>query len=169
VGVTYPDALAFCAWKERTLGVAVRLFSIEEHRALRPFASDHYRRLANHDFPWESFPPRMGLQPSVVWSEPRFLEPGPGILEFPDAGGFSTASRKRWIASENWPPKAVWSEPLPWAEYAGLRFIDAWDAYEWCADGRIAGRYWEGGIGLKSWGEYKNVKVGFRIVIETEG
>ncbi len=169
VGVTYLDALAFCAWKERTLKVAVRLLTLEEHRALRPFASAHYESLALLDFPWETFPPRFGLEPSVRWSEPRFLEPGPGVPEFPDPDGRASKSRKRWIPEESWPPRALWRDPIPWAEHSRLSFIDAWDAYEWCAPGRIAGRYWEGPIALKSWGEYKNVKVDFRIVVEQGG
>jgi len=168
VGATLRDALAFCAWKERQLGVAVRLFTVDEHRELRPFASDHYRNLRLQDFPWENFPPRSGLEPSVAWSEPRFLEPRPGVPAFPDGSGVSLGSRKRWIDAENYPPRAMWREPLPWVEHSGIRFIDAWDAYEWCADGRIAGRYWEGPIGIASWGEYKNLKVGFRIVIDRE-
>lgn|GEM_PF-5028891 len=166
VGATFLDSLAFCAWKERTLGSAVRLFTVDEHRALRPFTDDHYRHMAGGDFPWENYPPRMGLEPSVVWSEPRFLDPGPDRPEFPDANGISQSSRKRWISAENWPPRATWRKPLPWVEYSGLRMVDAWDAYEWCMDGRVAGRYWDGGIGTESWGAYKNSKVGFRLVIE---
>ncbi len=88
--------------------------------------------------------------------------------EFPLPSGVSDKSRKRWIASENWPPRARWRDPIPWSEYSGIRFIDAWDAYEWCSEKQIAGRYWEGPIGVESWGEYKNVKVGFRLVIEQE-
>ena len=168
VGATFQDVLAYCAWKERVLGTALRLLTTDEHRELRPFASHHYQRLANSDFPWERFPPRYGLQPSVVWSEPRFHEPGPDLPELPSTSGSYSTSRKRWIADENWPPHAVWRDPIPWAEYAGLRFIDAWDAYEWCEKGLIAGRYWEGMLGIKSWGEYKNSKVGFRLVIEQE-
>lgn len=167
VGATLRDALAFCAWKERALGVPVRLIGLTEHRQLRPFASEHYKDLSQMDFPWERFPPRLGLQSAVVWSEARFLEPGPDVPEFPDPNGLSSKSRKRWIAEENWPPKAVWRDPLPWAAYAGLQFVDAWDAYEWCKEGYAAGRYWEGPLGgEKSWGEYKNVKICFRLVID---
>lgn len=168
VAGTLRDALAYCAWKERKLGVAVRLFTVEEHRELRPFASAHYQRLANLDFPWENWPPRAGLQASVLWSEPRFLDPGPDLPEFPKPSGVGGRSRKRWIVQENWPPHARWCDSLPWAEHAGIRFIDAWDAYEWCANARIAGRYWEGLLGIESWGEYKNIKVGFRIVIDQD-
>lgn len=167
VGATLLDALAYCAWKERALGTRLRLFSLEEHRALRPFASEHYRRLSFQDFPWENWPPRYGLQDSVLWSEPRFLAPGPDLPEFP-VHGVGTRSRKRWIDAANWPPRARWCDPLPWAEHAGLRFIDAWDAYEWCSEGQIAGRYWQGMIGTKSWGEYKNIKVGFRLVFDLD-
>jgi len=166
VGATYLDAMAYAAWQERTLEVAVRLLSTDEHRALRSFATDHYRGLAYRDFPWERWPPRYGLEASVVWSEPRFLDPGPDRPEFPSDSGIGHGSRKRWIDQENWPPRAQWRDPLPWAEHSSLRFIDAWDAYEWCANLRIAGRYWEGHWAAESWGEYKNIKIGFRLVIE---
>lgn len=168
VGATLRDALAYCAWTERQRGVAVRLFTVDEHRELRPFASEHYQGLSRGDFPWESWPPRFGLEASVNWSEPRFLEPGPDLPEFPPESGWGSKSRKRWIAQENYPPMGTWREPLPWVEYSGVRFLDAWDAYEWCGDGRITGRFWEGHIGTDSWGEYKNAKVGFRLVIEKE-
>jgi len=169
VGATFSDALAYCAWKEKELGIAVRFLTIDEHRMIRPFASEHYERLAQGDFPWENWPPRERLEASVIWSEPRFLEPGPDLPEFPPDTGRGTKSRKRWIESENYPPSALWREPLPWIEYSGLPFIDAWDAYEWCVDGRVAGRYWQGTMGdTKSWGEYKNVKIGFRLVIEAD-
>ena len=165
VGATFRDALAYCAWMERELGVPLRLFTVDEHRAMRPFASEHYASLANQDFPWERFPPRFGLEPAVEWAEPRFHEPGPDLPEFPDESGVSNTSRKRWIAHDRWPPAARWRAPLPWVRYAGLQFIDAWDAYEWTTDGRAAGRFWEGILAPPtSWGEYKNSKVGFRLV-----
>lgn len=178
VGVTWSDAQAFCAWKERELKVVVRLLRLREHRALRPFFSKHYEALARLDFPWESFPPRplvdastpdepVPVPSAVEWSEPRFLSAGPDRPEFPDASGVSTWSRKRWIVE--FPPRASWSSSLPWREHAGLRFIDAWDAYEWCQeDAWMAGRFWEGPIGSASWGAYKNVKIGFRLVLDVE-
>ena len=105
---------------------------------------------------------------AVTWSEPRFLEPGPDQPEFPPPSGWGSKSRKRWIV--DFPPRATWREDLPWAEHSGLRFIDAWDAYEWCQEvGWIHGRFWDGPIGLMSWGAYKNVKVTFRLVLELEG
>lgn len=96
------------------------------------------------------------------------MEPGPEVPEFPDDSGVSFGGRRRWIS--NWPPGARWVDPLPWAEHHGLRFIDAWDAYEWvltpAKGAAIAGRYWHGGFGNSSWGEYKNCKICLRVAIE---
>jgi len=184
VGATWHDAQAFCAWKERTLGLQLRLPTLAELRALRPFHSQHYEHLSAHDFPWENWPPRPlgGLGPNdgdgqlrtpvpsaVIWSEPRFHDPGPDRPELPDPGSWTVSShsggRKHWI--EDFPPRALWRHDA-WTEHGGLRFIDAWDAYEWAQEqGQISGRFWEGGIGVDSWGAYKNVKVGFRVVIAT--
>lgn len=176
VGATWNDAQAFCAWKERQLGVGLRLLTTREHRGIRPFYSERYASLSGGDFFWESRPPRpiveigpdgaerqLPVPSGVLWSEPRFLEPTADLPEFAPSGGWATTSRKRWIT--DFPPRARWTE-TSWAEHQGLRFIDAWDAYEWCQEhGFIAGRYWEGQIGADSWGAYKNVKVGFRVVI----
>lgn len=179
VGASWVDAQAYCSWLERQLGVALRLPTREELRNLRPAYSRHYESMANRDFPWEDFPPRplAGLEghmdgcevPSaVVWSEERFFEPGPDMPAMPQNSGRITKSRKRW--TDDFPPRAVWKEPLPWAEHGGLTFIDAWDAYEWCQErGRISGRFWEGQIGTTSWGAYKNAKVTFRVVLDLEG
>lgn len=183
VGATWHDAQAFCAWKEQQLRCQLRLPTLAELRALRPFHSDHYERLSEHDFPWENWPPRPlgGIGPedgdgenqavpsAVTWSEPRFHEPGPDRPALPDPGGWTGSShpggRKRWI--QDFPPRGVWRDDA-WAEHGGLRFIDAWDAYEWAQEpGMISGRFWEGGIGIDSWGAYKNLKVGFRLVIVT--
>ncbi len=178
VGATWADAQAFCAWKERQLGVAVRLPRKDELRAMRPFHSERYAQMAGVDFPWESWPPRpiveqlpgggesrSPLPSAVAWSEPRFLEPTAALPEFPPDRGWGSKPRKRWIA--DFPPAAPWRDELPWAEHAGLKFIDAWDAYEWCQEPeQISGRYWEGAIGRDSWGAYKNVKVAFRLVLE---
>lgn len=184
VGATWHDAQAFCAWKERPLGLQLRLPTLAELRALRPFYSQHYKHLSAHDFPWENWPPRplgdLGLDDSdgqvwvpvpsaVIWSEPRFHEPEPGRPQLPDPSGWTVSShsngRKRWI--DDFPPRAAWAHDAL-AEHGGLHFIDAWDAYEWAQEqGQISGRFWEGGIGVDSWGAYKNVKVGFRVVIAT--
>ncbi len=178
VGATWADAQAFCAWKERQLGVAVRLASKDELRAIRPFFSERYASLSGVDFWWENYPPRpimerdadgterrRDLPSAVAWSEPRFVEPGPDVPEFPPSSGWGGTSRKVWI--KDFPPRAPWRADLPWVEYAGLRFIDAWDAYEWCQEVEwINGRFWEGCIGATSWGAYKNVKVGFRLVLD---
>jgi len=181
VGASWADAQAFCAWKERQLGVALRLPTIDELRAIHPFHSEHYAGMAGVDFPWENYPPRpipnstgdgtekrRDLPSAVTWSEPRFLEPGPNLPEFPPPSGWSGKSRKRWIT--DFPPRASWCEDVARTTYAGLSFIDAWDAYEWCQEvGWIHGRFWDGEIGLTSWGAYKNVKVTFRLVLELEG
>lgn len=180
VGASWADAQAFCAWKERQLGVALRLPTKDELRAIRPFYSERYAGMAGADFLWEDYPPRpivdstgedteqhRDLPSAVTWSEPRFLEPGPDLPEFPSRSGWSSQSRKRWIT--DFPPRATWREELPWAKYCGLSFIDAWDAYEWCQEvGWIHGRFWEGGIGQTSWGAYKNVKLTFRLVLDLE-
>lgn len=179
IGSSWVDAQAYCAWRERQLGVALRLPTREELRTLRPAYSPHYESMANRDFPWEDYPPRplANLQnqeegrdvPSAVdWSESRFLEPGPDMPELPPNSGIYSKSRKRWCA--DFPPRAAWKTPLPWAQYGGLTFIDAWDAYEWCQEsGWISGRYWEGQIEVTSWGAYKNSKVTFRVVLDLEG
>ena len=179
IGASWVDAQAYCAWRERQLGVALRLPTREELRTLRPAYSPHYESMANGDFPWENYPPRplggleshqdRGEVPSaVVWSEPRFFEPGPDMPALPPKSGRSSKSRKRWI--EDFPPRAAWKTQLPWGEYEGLSFIDAWDAYEWCQEsGWISGRFWEGHIGRTSWGAYKNAKVTFRVVLDLEG
>jgi hypothetical protein len=179
VGTSWVDAQAFCAWKEREIGVMLRLPTRDELRVLRPFFSAHYERLARSDFPWEDYPPRPisgtdGLEhrrevPSAVaWSEPRFLEPQQDLPEFPADRGWTTKSRKRWLT--DFPPRALWKNPMPLAKHQGLDFIDAWDAYEWCQErGWVSGRFWEGPIGANSWGAYKNVKTTFRLVMDREG
>ncbi|MBL8470785.1 MAG: SUMF1/EgtB/PvdO family nonheme iron enzyme [Rhodocyclaceae bacterium] len=178
VGASWADAQAYCAWMEQQLEVALRLPTREELRALRPFFSPHYEAIGMYDFPWEHFPPRPLIEldgrtdgrevPSAVaWSEPRFLAPSADLPEYPPPSGIGGASRKAPI--KDFPPRAAWKAKLPWADHAGLRFIDAWDAYEWCQElGWISGRFWEGQIGPTSWGAYKNVKVGFRIVLDIE-
>lgn len=168
-GVTWLDALAYCAWTERPLGLRLRLLTREEHRALRPFTGPHYENMSGSDFPWEKLPPRVQLASAVRWSEERFVPETPELRVERGDGGWSRTSRKRWIDAERWPPTATWVDPLPWANHGGLRFIDAWDAYEWTDEGWISGLYWEGYLGSQSWGEYKNVKVGFRLVVDSEG
>lgn len=187
VGASWVDAQAYCAWRERQLGVSLRLLTQKELRAIRPAYSKRYESMAFGDFPWENWPPRPLVEasehanrqdvPSAVnWSEPRFLEPGPDVAEFPHLSGIVVSSskavnggvRKIWI--QDFPPTAAWKDPIPWAEHEGVAFIDAWDAYEWCQEvGVISGRFWEGGIGSNSWGAYKNIKVSFRVVMDIEG
>lgn len=176
VGASWTDAQAYCSWKERKIGVALRLPTREELRAIRPAFSSHYGRLAGRDFPWEDFPPRpiaadnasdiaCEVPSALVWSEPRFLEPHADLPRYPADSGYYKKSRKRRIA--DFPPRACWKSPLPIAAYDGLDFIDAWDAYEWCQEkGWISGRFWEGQIAANCWGAYKNVKVTFRLVID---
>ncbi len=136
-GATWADAQAFCAWKEREIGVALRLPTREELRAIRPAYSQHYDRLATRDFPWEDFPPRplaaddsskqkKEVPTAVLWSEPRFDEPQHDLPEFPADSGLATTSRKRWIT--DFPPRAAWKIPMPLHQHQGLDFIDAWDA-----------------------------------------
>ena len=179
-GATWNDAQALCAWKERALKVGVRLLTKDEQRALRPFFSQRYEQMAGGDFYWESFPPRpleeqqmasgmhrVDVPSAVAWSEPRFLPIGPDQPEFPADRGIATTSRKKWLT--DFPPRAPWVAALPWAEHSDLRYIDAWDAYEWCQEwGWISGRFWEGVIGVGSWGAYKNVKVGVRLILDVD-
>lgn len=179
VGASWADAQAFCAWKERQLGVDLRLPTKDELRALHPIHAGRFQGMAGTQFRWEHYPPfpledadgavqRRDVPSALVWSEPRFLEPGPGVDEFPATSGYIETSRKRWIT--DFPPRATWRDDLPTAKYSGLRFIDAWDAYEWCQEmGWIHGRFWDGLIGSTSWGAYKNVKVTFRLVLDLEG
>lgn len=179
VGASWTDAQAYCAWRERQLGVNLRLPTQSELRAIRPAYSKHYESMAFMDFPWENFPPRPIVNPqgnaghknvpsAVTWSESRFLEVSPDMPEFPDESGVADRSGKRWI--KDFPPCASWKNPLPWVDHEGLAFIDAWDSYEWCQEkGVISGRFWEGEIGSESWGAYKNIKVTFRVVIDLEG
>lgn len=181
VGASWIDAQAYCAWRERQLGISLRLPTQKELRAVRPVYSEHYESMAFWDFPWENWPPRPLIEASdqtsrqdvpsaVAWSEPRFIEPGPDVPEFPDPSGITTNGGVRKIRIKDFPPRAAWKTPLPWAEYGGLAFIDAWDAYEWCQEeGIISGRFWEGSIGSTSWGAYKNIKVSFRVVMDIEG
>lgn len=181
VGATWHDAQAFCAWKERSIGRELRLPTLAELRALRPFHGPHYERLSEDEFPWEHRPPRplggladdsdeprLPVPSAVDWSEPRFDEAEPASVrpERPDSNSaYQGPSRKRWIT--DFPPRAVWRDDA-WALHSGLRFIDAWDAYEWVQErGLISGRFWEGPIGVDSWGAYKNAKVGFRVVLIT--
>lgn len=187
VGASWVDAQAYCAWRERQLGVSLRLPTQKELRAIRPAYSKHYESMAFGDFPWENWPPRPLVEASeqttrqdvpsaVAWSEPRFIEPSPDVPGFPPPSGILSArasstnngTRKIWI--KDFPPRAAWKEQIPWAEHGGLAFIDAWDAYEWCLEaGIISGRFWEGGIGSTSWGAYKNIKVSFRVVMDIGG
>jgi hypothetical protein len=178
VGVCWADAQAFCAWKERHLGVVLRLPTKHELRAIHPFHSQRYAEMSGGDFLWEFRPPRpledvnendaegrIDVPSAVNWSEPRFADPGTDGLDPAPVGRHGINFRKRWIV--DFPPRAAWREDLPWAEYSGLRFIDAWDSYEWCHEvGWVHGRFWEGPIGPGSWGAYKNVKVGFRLVLD---
>lgn len=185
VGASWIDAQAYCAWRERKLGVALRLLTQKELRAIRPAFSKHYESMAFRDFPWENWPPRplvlggdgqarKDVPSAVNWSEPRFLETSEDIPEFPGPSGVSfvvrsmtSQDRKVWI--KDFPPCAYWKEAIPWGEHHGLKFIDAWDAYEWCQEkGFISGRFWEGDIGASSWGAYKNIKVSFRVVMDIE-
>lgn len=187
VGASWVDAQAYCTWRERQLGVSLRLLTQKELRAIRPAYSKHYESMAFGDFPWENWPPRPLVEASeqairqdvpsaVKWSEPRFLEPNPEVAEFPHPSGIDVSSAKtinggvRRIWIKDFPPHAAWKEQLPWTEHQGLEFIDAWDAYEWCQEkGHISGRFWEGNIGSTSWGAYKNIKVSFRVVMDIEG
>lgn len=166
----WPDALAYCAWKEKQLGVPLRLLTVEELREIHPFYSSRYEELAKHaHFYWENKPPRpliegdderprVDVPSALVWSEPRFGYP---------KGTTDQELSKRWIV--DFPPKAQWADDLPCAEYAGLRFIDAWDAYEWCQEPEwIHGRFWEGYFARNSWGAYKNIKVSFRVAIDVK-
>ena len=176
VGASWFDAQAFCAWKEKELGVMLRLPTRDELRTLRPAFSPHYERLAMLDFPWEHYPPRPILDatrvmqehevPSAVaWSEPRFLGHGKDVPEFPEDSGLSLTSRKLWIT--DFPPRAPWKSSIPIAQYYGLTFIDAWDTCEWCQEkGWVSGRFWEGAVGASSWGGYKNMKTTFRLVMD---
>jgi hypothetical protein len=187
VGASWVDAQAYCAWRERQLGVSLRLLTQRELRAIRPAYSKHYESMSFSDFPWENWPPRplaeaseqtirQDVPSAVNWSEPRFLEPGPDVAEFPPSSGVQSVrarfkndgTRKIWI--KDFPPSAAWKDQIPWAEHQGIMFIDAWDAYEWCQEaGFISGRFWEGCIGSGSWGAYKNIKVSFRVVMDIEG
>ena len=187
VGASWVDAQAYCAWRERQLGVSLRLLTQKELCAIRPAYSKHYELMAFSDFPWENWPPRPLVEasekairqdvPSAVnWSEPRFLGPSPDVAEFPHPSGVDVSGskavnggvRKIWI--KDFPPSAPWKDQIPWAEHKGITFIDAWDAYEWCQEtGHISGRFWEGDIGSTSWGAYKNIKVSFRVVMDIEG
>ena len=174
VCASWIDAQAYCAWRERELGVCLRLPTRLELRSIRPAYSGHYESMALRDFPWEHFPPRP-IEPSgeevasaVSWSEPRFADPTSSAQEFPDLDGSALYSRRIWI--RDFPPQARWREPIPWAEHEGIAFIDAWDAYEWCQErGMVSGRFWEGTIGAGSWGAYKNMKICFRVVLDLEG
>ena len=173
-GATYYMAKAYCDWLEKEHGIPVRLMTHEEHRLIRPFAlgldgEERYRMLSNQDFPWERFPPRERLPSGLVWSTERFKEPDEDTPEFPPPSGFGGKSRKIWIEAENWPPKAKLSHDAPRATYKGIEFIDAWDVYEWCMRGWIMGRYWEGPMGTRTWGEYKNCRVNFRVVVPKGG
>lgn len=187
VSASWVDAQAYCAWRERQLGVSLRLLTQRELRAIRPAYSKHYESMSFSDFPWENWPPRPLVEasehtdrqdvPSAVnWSEPRFLEPGPDVAEFSQSNGVQSrpvssknnGTRKIWI--KDFPPSAAWKDQIPWSEHKGIMFIDAWDAYEWCQEaGIISGRFWEGCIGSTSWGAYKNSKVSFRVVMDIEG
>ena len=176
VGVNFHLAKAFCDWLEGKHDIPVRLMTHEEHRLIRPFAlgldgSERYKMLSNMDFPWERFPPRERLPSGLVWSTERFKEPDEDTPEFLEKRVYfgKRPSRKIWLTGEDWPPKAKLSQDATRAAYEGIEFIDAWDVYEWCMRGWIMGRYWEGPFGLQSWGEYKNCRVNFRVVVPKGG
>lgn len=176
---TWYDAQAFIAAKGAELGHHMRLMTLEEHREIRPFYNEHYKSLSRMDFPWENWPPRplrkagepggrVDVPAAVQWSEERFIAPSEDVPEFANPTGVGGTPRKVW--HDVFPPSASWRTPLVWTKYSDLGFLDAWDAYEWVGNSRssanIAGRFWEGPIGLNSWGAYKNCKVGFRLVID---
>lgn len=58
VSAAWIDAQAYCAWRERQLGVSVRLLTQQELRAIRPAYAEHYESMSFSDFPWENWPPR---------------------------------------------------------------------------------------------------------------
>lgn len=65
--------------------------------------------------------------------------------------------------------KARQVRPTPWVTYRDLRFIDAHDIYEWVLHGQVpgvCGRFWHGGMGAHSWGEYKRFHIHLRVVID---
>lgn len=170
VGVTYHWASAYCSWFEERHGVPARLMLLRDHRAIRPFArgpedSPHYERLKDMDFPWENRPPRFGLEAGVQWSFPRFSEPGEDDKE--EASGIGSSSLR--INQDMWPPRARLAHDLARTTYHGIPYLDAWDVYEWCEECTVAGRYWEGPMGLKTWGAYKNCRIHFRMVIKKGG
>lgn len=170
VGITYHWASAYCRWFEERHGVPARLMLLRDHRVIRPFArgpenSPHYERLKDMDFPWEHRPPRYGLEAGVQWSTPRFSEPGED--DRVSSSGWGSSSLKIWI--DSWPPRARLAPELPRTIYRGISYLDAWDVYEWCDEGLVAGRYWEGPMGLHTWGAYKNCRIHFRMVIKKGG
>lgn len=167
VSVTWRWAVAYCAWLDRSHGVPCRLFSRVEHRRIRPFAlgldgSNHYARLRFMDFPWEHRPPRYGLESALEWSVSRYV----GLNGSSELGDVRSDIERRWIPQADWPPKSKLIEDIPWQQYEGLDFIDAWDVYEWCDDSFVAGRYWEGPVGADSCGEYKALRANFRVVVQ---
>lgn len=180
VGANWSDAQAFCAWREHQLGVGLRLPTRDELNAIRSFDSEHYARMGGRNVHWENFRPpplaegsgdsseqRIDVPSAVVWSEPRFVEPATDLPEFPLSGDSGDKSQQR--LSVNSTPHARWRDDLPWASESGLRFIDAWDAGEWCQEPDwVHGRFWSGRIGRDSWGAYKSLKVTFRLVLDLE-
>jgi len=176
VAVTRADALAYIAWLERSIGLPLRLMTYAEHRALRPKGD----RAQAFDGEMGELGPPKRLGEALEWSMPRYeryevpegrrplrrwAHGRSGPLDGEDSGP-TYRWRRVWIPQEDWPPAVKWREPIPWKVYGGLHFIDAWDAFEWCFDGRVLGIYWEGAIGETSWGEYKSMKVCFRVVVD---
>jgi hypothetical protein len=174
VGATRSDALVYCSWLEKKFNRPVRLLKPKEYRELCPFPDPHYEFLLYEwmgDFPWERHPPKRLDRSALDWSEPRFEWISKDHEDFKKVSIMGEDNpegywRNRWIT--NFPPTVKWSYDLDLVDVQGLKFIRAWDAYEWLEDG-LGGFYYEDRmLGMHSWGAYKNILVSFRVVIDIE-
>ena len=74
-----------------------------------------------------------------------------------------------WGGVEGVPERCRFLPDLRWIDGpGGLRTLHAWDFAEWTQNGHAMSTTIHGGMARKSWGAYKKVKIGFRVVIETD-
>lgn len=142
VGISYMGALAFCAYAESMLGVNVRLLTEEEHRMLRPSLEYFFVESQGESFNEE------------LWREA--LKATACLWSVDDETQSSNAVR------------AKWQFPVVYTEHCGIQFMDASDAPEWCERGTAVSltRTEHFGVALNTWGEYKQKKITFRLVID---
>lgn len=71
-----------------------------------------------------------------------------------------------WSGQMGEPEACRFPEELEWRRVGDLMFLEADDFFEWTQERSTLNGWYDGWFGDKSWGAYKHVKVGFRLVVE---